>query len=61
MTFNLERARKAFTFAKRTYRPELVWLKTAESLGMTVGQLTVAWNEAKRGERNGIEKQEAEF
>jgi len=61
MTFNMARARSAFMFAKKTYRPGIVWLKTAESLGMTVGQLTMAWNEAKRGEIENVQKEKAEF
>lgn len=60
MSFNFEKAKKAFMFAKKTYRPEVVWLKTAETLGMTVGQLTAAWNAAKRGEIENA-KQNPEF
>ena len=51
MLFNLQKARDIyFGFMKSKYKKHVAWLKTAEHFGMTVGQLTLVWNKAKRGE-----------
>ena len=49
--FNLEKARTIyFDFMKKKYLKHVAWLKTANYFGMSVGELTTAWNQAKRGE-----------
>ena len=46
--FNLDKARKVYAYMKTEYKTGCAWLRTANELRMTTGELSRAWNKAKK-------------